>query len=114
MKVIFATTWEFDKEYKRYNKKYRSLESDLKALIEDLKKNPLIGESLGNNFYKVRMKIKSKSKGKSGGFRVITNVETFVYIEDYKIILAYLYDKSEIENVDMNFIKETIKISRGK
>jgi len=47
--------------------------------------------SLGNNFYKIRMAIKSKGRGKSGGARVIT----FVKIIDEKVFLTSIFDKSE-------------------
>ena len=41
-------------------------------MIDDLEQNPLLGTDLGDGLRKVRMKITSKGKGKSGGARVIT------------------------------------------
>jgi hypothetical protein len=31
-----------------------------------------MGKNLGNNTYKIRLGVKSKGKGKSGGLRIIT------------------------------------------
>ena len=42
---------------------------------------------------KVRMSIKSKGKGKSGGARVITLLAT-ISEEDLEVGLHYIYDKS--------------------
>jgi hypothetical protein len=46
---------------------------------------------LGNNCYKIRLAIKSKAKGKSGGTRVIT----FLRTKTERIYLIDIYDKSE-------------------
>ncbi len=62
----------FDKYYKLYKKKFKSLPDDLKELESQLLINPTIGDNLGNGLYKIRLAVKSKGKGKSGGFRVIT------------------------------------------
>ncbi len=85
----------FKKELKELSKKYPSIISDLDNLVEVLRGNPLIGESLGNGYYKVRMKITSKRKGKSGGARIITNVK----IVESTVYLASIYDKSDMETI---------------
>ena len=46
---------------------------------------------LSNNCFKIRIAIKSKGKGKSGGARIITHV----VIEEEKVYLLSIYDKSE-------------------
>jgi hypothetical protein len=61
----------FDKQAKRLTKKYPSLKSEIALLSEGLAANPTMGVSLKNNFFKIRLSIKSKGKGKSGGARVI-------------------------------------------
>lgn len=80
---------------KQLAKKHRSLDNDLKALTQELLANPTMGTSLGGDLYKIRMAIKSKGKGKSGGARIITVVR----VEANCIVLAYIYDKSEIGNL---------------
>ena len=72
-------------------KKYPSLKSDLTQLIELLTSEPEQGKALGNNFYKIRLAITSKGKGKSGGARVIT----YLKITDTTVFLTSIYDKSE-------------------
>ncbi|MEO8148473.1 MAG: hypothetical protein ABI723_12585 [Bacteroidia bacterium] len=56
----------FDKQAKRLAKKYPSLKKELSQLFENLADNPFQGDALGNNFFKIRLAIASKGKGKSG------------------------------------------------
>ena len=72
MDITFGYTAEFKRQIKRLHKKYASLQSDYEQLINELTQNPFAGTDLGNGIRKVRMAIKSKGKGKSGGARVIT------------------------------------------
>ena len=62
-------------ETKRLIKKYHSLKNELSELFEELAITPTLGTSLGNDVYKLRLGVKSKGKGKSGGVRIITYVE---------------------------------------
>ena len=62
----------FEKEVKRLAKRYPSLKSDIKALRDEILANPTAGTDLGGGLRKIRMRIASKGKGKSGGARVIT------------------------------------------
>jgi len=102
------STPEFDKEYKRLKKKYRSLPDDLANLEQELIKNPNLGIDLGNNFRKVRMAIKTKNKGKSGGARIIT-YSLVVSIIDELIVLVTIYDKGEEQSISDAKIKQIIK-----
>jgi len=88
----------FKKYFKLYNKKYKSLKSDIKALEKQLLENPTSGTYLGDNLYKIRLAIKSKNKGKSGGFRVVTYMVT-EQNNNIEIRLIILYDKSDISNI---------------
>ncbi|MDP3927856.1 MAG: type II toxin-antitoxin system RelE/ParE family toxin [Bacteroidota bacterium] len=89
-------TDRFKKEAKRLVKKYPSLKDELSELNEILEENPETGTSLGNNAYKIRIAIKSKGKGKSGGGRVISYLVT----ENKEIYLLTLFDKSEFDTID--------------
>jgi mRNA-degrading endonuclease RelE of RelBE toxin-antitoxin system len=63
----------FRRNIKKLSKKYPSIKSDFAVFLDDIVQNPFQGEPLGKgNCYKVRLAIKSKGKGKSGGARVIT------------------------------------------
>ena len=89
MNYKVATIALFDKQAKRLAKKYPSLKSDLKVLFESLINIPKQGTALGNNFYKIRITITSKGKGKSGGARIVTYVkvtETTVYLASIYMI----------------------------
>jgi mRNA-degrading endonuclease RelE of RelBE toxin-antitoxin system len=85
----------FDKQAKRLSKKYPSLKVDLEKLIDSLQYNPEQGSPLGNKFYKIRLHIASKAKGKSGGARVIT----YVKVLNTTVYLTSIYDKSEKSTV---------------
>ena len=86
----------FERNFKRLNRKYPSLKTDVKELTDSLAEQPNQGVSLGNDFYKIRLAIRSKGRGKSGGARVLTCV---IAMRE-KVLLVALYDKSEIENID--------------
>ena len=94
MNYSIATTNDFDKQVKRLSKKYRSLKSNLIAFQENLLKNPIMGDDLGNDTRKVRMAISSKNKGKSGGARIIT-FHFWVDVQNTDIYLLTIYDKNE-------------------
>ena len=99
---------EFRKEIKRLVKKYRSLPEDLIELRERLMDNPFEGVDLGLGVRKVRMSIKSKGKGKSGGARVITYNVT-AEEDNINITLLTIYDKSERSTITDKEIKELLK-----
>ena len=76
MKVEVRVAKSFIRLAKPLLKKYSSLESELVALEKELIENPKLGTSLGQDSYKIRLAVKSKGRGKSGGLRVITHLET--------------------------------------
>ena len=55
----------FLKKSKKLLKKYGSLKFELTDLFEELSENPILGISLGNNCYKVRVAVKVKEKVKA-------------------------------------------------
>lgn len=88
--VNFVYSSIFIKKAKQLKKKHPSLVSDLQMLEAELSINPKLGADLGNGVFKIRLAIKSKGKGKSGGYRVIT-----YHQEENQINMIYIYDKSE-------------------
>ncbi|WP_020607566.1 type II toxin-antitoxin system RelE/ParE family toxin [Spirosoma spitsbergense] len=86
----------FKRKFKSLSKKYRSLNGELAELISSLEENPNQGTSLGQRCYKIRLSIRSKSTGKSGGARIITYVVT----EDEQVILLTIYDKKDKANLE--------------
>jgi mRNA-degrading endonuclease RelE of RelBE toxin-antitoxin system len=65
---------EFKRDAKKLLKKYVSLKNELAQLQTDLEANPRMGTLIQENTYKIRLAVKSKGKGKSGGMRIITHV----------------------------------------
>ncbi len=90
-----TTTPTFDHQAKVLARKYRTLSDDLAALISQLEVDPEIGVPLGHHCYKIRLAIKSKGKGKSGGGRVVTHVR----IIKQSVRLIAIYDKSEKDTI---------------
>ena len=95
----------FDKQAKRLSRKYPSLKNDLSDLISILAEEPTLGVALGNNFYKIRLAITAKAKGKSGGARVIT----YVKVMATTVYLPAIYDKSEISSISDRELKSIFK-----
>lgn len=100
---------DIKKELKRLSKKYRSLPNDFEAFTKELCANPYMGVDLGNGIHKVRIAISSKNKGKSGGARIITDTTAIISIEEGVIILLYIYDKSERDNITDKEIEQLVK-----
>jgi mRNA-degrading endonuclease RelE of RelBE toxin-antitoxin system len=73
---------EFEKELKKLVKKSPSLKDEYFQLVQELKSSPKTRMPLFKNCYKIRIAI--KSKGKSGGGRVITH---FAITEDTVFLL---------------------------
>jgi mRNA-degrading endonuclease RelE of RelBE toxin-antitoxin system len=101
MSYSVLTIPPFEKQLKRLSKKFPSLKVEYAKLIESLEVTPFQGIALGNSCYKIRIAIKSKRKGKSGGGRVIINVQ----VVDNNIFLLAIYDKSEQKDITNEEIK---------
>jgi hypothetical protein len=67
--------------------------------------NPNRGTSLGNGFFKIRMIITSKGKGKSGGARVIT----YVKIIATTVFLSSIYDKGDKVSISDKELQQIFK-----
>jgi hypothetical protein len=105
MSYNIELTENFKNEAKRLSKKYLSLKNDLAALGAILSENPATGTNLGNNIYKIRLAIKSKGQGKSGGARVMTQVK----VVNQTVYLFSRSVKTDKDNISDKEIKELIK-----
>jgi len=65
VKVIVKITDSFKKEAKPLLKKYKSLTADLPNLEKELLLDPALGTPLGNNTFKIRLKLAVKARGKA-------------------------------------------------
>ena len=96
----------FKKELKSL-KKYPSIKNDLQNLLDNIEKELALAVDLGSGFKKIRLALKSKGKGKSGGARIIT-YEILIAENDTNVIFASIYDKSDFENIDITLLKEML------
>ncbi|WP_046246413.1 type II toxin-antitoxin system RelE/ParE family toxin [Hymenobacter terrenus] len=98
--VIIITTANFRREAKPLLKKYRSLKPELTRLVGVLEADAAHGEPLGQDCYKIRLAIASKSRGKSGGARIITYRRVVDgATQTVKLFLLSIYDKSQTASI---------------
>lgn len=62
------------------------------------------GTPIGKDCYKIRLSIKSKGKGKSGGARLVT----CVIAVDERVLLLSIYDKSEQADIPDKFLDQLL------
>lgn len=106
--IIVSVTDDFSREAKRMAKKYPSFKKDFEVFLNSIKENPLQGAEITKDIRKIRLAIKSKGKGKSGGARVITfNILTD--IRNGQVILLLLYDKEDASTVKTEVIKQIVR-----
>ncbi len=91
-------------DIKSLSKKYPSLKNDIDEVAIALKAYPQIGEPLGKDCFKIRVHIKSKGRGKSGGGRLITCVK----ILKSTVYLLAVFDKSAFENFSQKELSQRI------
>ena len=115
MIVKVRVTKSFTKNAKPLLKKFPSLRGELLELEKKLIDDPGYGIPLGKNIFKIKLAVTSKKRGKSGGLRVISYLETIVIgiIEKQEkeiktVNLIAIFDKSETETITDKEIKELI------
>lgn len=108
MKISVLTTDNFRKEAKKLIKKYHSLKNELIEFSAGLELNPKQGILITDNTYKIRLAVKSKGKGKSGGIRIITYLHIEVSADETEVYLLSIYDKSDYENISDKILKQLI------
>ena len=98
--VAIITTANFRREAQPLLKKYRSLKPELARLVGVLEEDSTHGEPLGQDCYKIRLAIASKSRGKSGGARLITYRRAVdAGTQTVKLFLLSIYDKPETASI---------------
>ena len=106
--ITVSVSDDFAKEAKRLAKKYPSFKQDYKDFLDSIKENPLQGDEITKNIRKIRMAIKAKGKGKSGGARVIT-FNVFTDVENGHVVFLLLYDKEDASTVKVNVVKQLVR-----
>ena len=74
-------------------------------LVNTLAETPQQGISLGNSFYKIRLAIATKGKGKNGGARVITYLKVIAFT----VYPAAIYAKGEKGTISDRELKSIFK-----
>jgi mRNA-degrading endonuclease RelE of RelBE toxin-antitoxin system len=117
MNVSIKVTKGFKRQVKPLIKKYVSLKSELKELQLSLIESPEQGILIAADVYKIKMGVKSKGRGKSGGVRIITFVETLILAEveeldayseeviEKVVNLIAIYDKADTESIDQHEVE---------
>jgi mRNA-degrading endonuclease RelE of RelBE toxin-antitoxin system len=112
MNVEVVVSDNFRKEAKKYLKKFHSLKQELLDLELSLQENPKQGAPLAGATYKIRLASKSKGKGKSGGFRIITYLVEHIEDENGEpfivVTLLSIYDKSEVSTLSETQISSLV------
>lgn len=102
MKVRMSA--DFKASYKQLKKRYKSLDADFEKLLVSLLQNPMQGVELIGGARKIRLAITSKSRGKSGGARVI--IRTRIIRDELQLL--YIYDKADIGNISDAYLRDVM------
>ena len=78
-------------------------------MVDILSENPLAGKLLFDDVYKIRMSIKSKNKGKSGGARLIYFNIFAQKTDRNEIVFLSIYDKCEHKTITDKQIRDALK-----
>jgi mRNA-degrading endonuclease RelE of RelBE toxin-antitoxin system len=104
IQILFSD--EFKTRLRTLIKRYRSIRTDIKPLLDELQSGNLIGDQIpgtGYTVFKVRLKNSDIQKGKSGGYRVIYQLRGDTYI-----LLVVIYSKSDQDDIPANQIRDII------
>jgi mRNA-degrading endonuclease RelE of RelBE toxin-antitoxin system len=103
--ILYAP--EFGRAIKPLSKKYHTLKESVKQLEYDLTENPFLGDSYGDNIYKVRLSDPSKNTGKSGGFRVFYyHLTVDQYTNEIDLLFITIINKSEESTIKKSVISK--------
>ncbi|MFM9266664.1 type II toxin-antitoxin system RelE/ParE family toxin [Tychonema sp. BBK16] len=97
MPVQLKFTALFKRRLKGLAKKYRQIQTDIQPVLDQIIQGNFIGDQItGTQYivYKVRAKNSDAQVGKSGGYRLIYQVESST-----QVVLHLIYSKSEQANV---------------
>lgn len=123
MKVEVRVTKGFKRQAKPLLKKYHSLREELMALQIALLAEPTTGVHISEDVYKIRLSVKSKGRGKSGGLRIITFLNTILLADiehdanegeveinniSIAVNLIAIYDKSDTGSISDQEIRDLI------
>ena len=100
-------TDEFKQRLRTLSKKYRHIKSDIQPIIEQLQAGDCLGDQIpgtGYTVFKVRVRNSDIQKGKSGGYRLIYQLES-----PTSVILLLIYSKLDQTDVAAEEIQLVIE-----
>ncbi|NJM23858.1 MAG: type II toxin-antitoxin system RelE/ParE family toxin [Richelia sp. RM2_1_2] len=100
-------TDEFKQRLRTLSKKYRHIRSDIQPIIEQLQIGDYLGDQIpgtGYTVFKIRVHNSDIQKGKSGGYRLIYQLES-----PTNIILLLIYSKLDQTDVTAEEIQSVIE-----
>jgi len=104
MDIKIIPTNYFDKTLRSFFKKRQLLEEDYDEFIEELAKDPEMGDVIPGTGGVRKTRLKSASKGKRGGFRIF-----YFYLQvEERVYLFHILAKNEQENITEDE-KKTLK-----
>ncbi|MBW4464488.1 MAG: type II toxin-antitoxin system RelE/ParE family toxin [Pegethrix bostrychoides GSE-TBD4-15B] len=95
--VTVRFTLPFKRRFKSLAKRYRQIQQDIQPMIEQLQSGVFLGDQISGTDYtvfKVRVKNSDIPVGKSGGYRVISQV-----LSPDALLLLLIYAKSDQADV---------------
>ena len=105
--VTVRFTNEFKRRLRTLSKKYRQIRSDIQPIIEQLQAGEFLGNQItgtGYTVFKVRVRNSDIQKGKSGGYRLVYQLES-----PENVLLLLIYSKSDLDDVTAEEIKSIIE-----
>ncbi|MEM9003376.1 MAG: type II toxin-antitoxin system RelE/ParE family toxin [Cyanobacteria bacterium P01_F01_bin.86] len=96
----------FKRNLRKLGKKYRSIQEDVKPVIEQLQQGLFAGDripDIGYEVFKLRIRNSDIQKGKSSGYRLIYYLKTAD-----RVILLTIYSKSEQPDISAESIRQII------
>jgi mRNA-degrading endonuclease RelE of RelBE toxin-antitoxin system len=99
-------TPEFKRNLRALAKKYPHIRSDVQPTIEQVQQGNLVGDQLqgtGATVFKVRIRNRDASRGKSGGYRVIYYLKTVT-----AVILVTIYSKTEQSDISAAKVRKIL------
>ncbi len=100
-------TDEFKQRLRTLFKKYRHIKSDIQPIIEELQTGDCLGDRIpgtGYTVFKVRVRNSDIQKGKSGGYRLIYQLDS-----PTRVILLLIYSKLDQTDVAAEEIQLVIE-----
>lgn len=106
--VQIDLTPQYKRNLRELSKKYRRIRLDTQPIIEQLQQGNFPGDRLagmGEDYFifKVRVKNTDIQKGKSGGYRLIYQVES-----PTSVLLLTIYAKSEVADISNDDISSIL------